>query len=62
MAIADELRVPFVSNFKVFQEKISLGMAEESLFVLDGHCNGRGYGLMAANVFNEIVREYYYEK
>lgn len=62
LAIADELRVPFVSNFKVFQEKISLGMAEESLFVLDGHCNGRGYGLMAANVFNEIVREYYYEK
>ena len=54
-AIADQLKLPFVHNDAVFQEKRAQGMTEQDLFVPDGHCNARGYGVMADNVFNKIA-------
>ncbi|MEI8011965.1 MAG: hypothetical protein WCI27_05725 [Candidatus Omnitrophota bacterium] len=53
--IANELRLPFVDNYSVFQKKMLQGAAEQDLFVPDGHCSAAGYGVMAENVFKKIV-------
>jgi hypothetical protein len=56
--IAHDLDVTFVDNYSIFQDKISQGMDRQDLFIADGHCNARGYGLMAENVFDKIVTGY----
>ncbi|MFH0753823.1 MAG: hypothetical protein V2A70_04595 [Candidatus Omnitrophota bacterium] len=53
--IAEEWHVPLVNNREVFQEKMKAGMVFKDLYSVDGHCNARGYGVMAENVYNKIV-------
>ncbi|MDD5308274.1 MAG: SGNH/GDSL hydrolase family protein [Deltaproteobacteria bacterium] len=55
--VSGERRVPFVDNQKSFQKKLDDGLRWEDLFVPDRHCNARGYGVMAANVYNKIMEE-----
>ena len=57
LEIGNELKLPFMDHYSVFQEKIGHGIAEQDLFTPDGHCNARGYGVMAENIFNKIVAE-----
>ncbi len=55
--VARRFNLPFIDNDSVFQAKIQQGVKEQDLFVYDGHCNARGYALMAENVFNKITGE-----
>ena len=54
--ICHELRLPLVDNYTVFRAKIMHGATEQDLFVPDSHCSVRGYGLMANNVFDAILK------
>ncbi len=55
--ISRKFQLPFIDNYAVFQERMAHGLVEQDLFVPDAHCNARGYGLMAENVFNKIIAE-----
>ena len=55
--IAKDLNVYFVDNNRVFQELLDTGVKHEDLFVPDNHCNAKGYGVMAMNIFNKIKEE-----
>jgi len=55
--IAKELNVYFVDNNRIFQELLDIGVKHEELFAPDNHCNAKGYGVMATNVFNKITEE-----
>lgn len=46
--------VSLVDNEKIFEENIKQEPAED-FFIEDGHCNGRGYGLIAQNVYNILA-------
>ncbi len=54
--VSRESGVPLVDNEKVFDQKLAGGAAREDLFVPDGHCNARGYGVMAANVYDAMIK------
>ncbi|MDD5730480.1 MAG: GDSL-type esterase/lipase family protein [Candidatus Omnitrophica bacterium] len=53
---ASQYGVPFVDNFRVF-ELLPKESRIKDYFALDIHCNARGYGLMAENVFKKIKEE-----
>jgi hypothetical protein len=55
--VAARLHVPLVNNERIFQEVINKGGKFEDYFIADGHCNSRGYQLMATNVYNKILEE-----
>lgn len=57
--IAIRFKIPFVDNEKIFREIIDKGAKTEDYFILDGHCNSRGYKVMATNVYNKIIEEKY---
>jgi len=50
--------IPFVNNEECF---IKAGALNDNYFVKDGHCNNKGYGLMAKNVFEKIISERIFE-
>jgi tetratricopeptide (TPR) repeat protein len=54
---AIRFKIPYVDNEKIFQEIIDRGGKTEDYFVVDGHCNSKGYKVMAANVYNKIIEE-----
>ena len=54
--VAVRFKIPLVDQEKIFQETKDQGTGDnEGYFVADGHCNNRGYKLMAVNVYNKIV-------
>lgn len=55
--IANELHISFVDNELLFREMLERGSRSEDFFVADGHCNARGYGIVAMNVYNKIMEE-----
>lgn len=57
--IAEDSNVSFVDNNRVFQEMLDRGAKREDLFESSsgGHCNAKGYGVMAMNIFNKIKEE-----
>jgi len=50
--IASNSDIPFINNVELF---CKLGEFQKSYFVPDGHCNNKGYGLMAKNLYNKII-------
>ncbi|MFH0753827.1 MAG: hypothetical protein V2A70_04615 [Candidatus Omnitrophota bacterium] len=55
MRVVMENNLQFLDYIKIFQDKISGGLKREDLFVPDGHCNDRGYGLMAESLYRKII-------
>ncbi|MCF7887199.1 MAG: tetratricopeptide repeat protein [Candidatus Omnitrophica bacterium] len=53
--IADDFNIPFVDNEKQFLQEMRIN--NNDFFVSDGHCNAKGYGLMAMNIYNVIIKE-----
>lgn len=47
--------LPFVDHASVFESLLAEGTARESLYSRDGHCNDRGYGVMAENLRKKIL-------
>ena len=54
--IARERQLPVVSNDQVFTRLQQGGVPREELFLPDRHCTDRGYGLMARNAAEVILR------
>ena len=53
--VALRFKIPLVDQGKVFQETKDPRTGDnEEYFVADGHCNSRGYKLMAVNLYNKI--------
>jgi len=57
--VAVRFNIPFVNNNWMFKKMIAAQGAkiDTEYFVPDGHCNGRGYKVMATNVYNKIIEE-----
>jgi lysophospholipase L1-like esterase len=55
--IAREFNIPFVDNNEIFHEIMDKDTMRRVFFIGDGHCNARGYGVMAMNVFRKIKEE-----
>ena len=56
--IARNKRVPFVDNYRSFQQLWKSGEKRENYFSSDdSHCNARGYGVIAGNVMQIIIEE-----
>jgi|GEM_PF-1357475 len=53
---AEDLCLPFVDNEKLFTEAFKADV-DRSYYAADGHCNWKGYQLMAKNVFEVVVNE-----
>ena len=56
--VANAHSIPFVDNFKVFK-KLLKREKKAVYFVEDGHCNSKGYGVMAKNIYNRLLEEKY---
>jgi tetratricopeptide (TPR) repeat protein len=54
--VAQKKGVPFVDQDRLFAEMWKRGEKREGYYVADGHCNAKGYGVMARNIYEEIVR------
>lgn len=52
--ISNKLNIPLVDNFKVFKEIEKSGNIKDFL-VPNGHCNAKGYGLIAENTYKILV-------
>lgn len=48
--------VIFVDNQKAFEELFLKSELSPSFFAPDGHCNEKGYGVIAHNVFSRIIK------
>lgn len=55
--ITIQLKIPFIDNEKIFQEIMIEGEKPDDYFVADGHCNSKGYRIMASNVYKKIFEE-----
>lgn len=55
--IAAEQHVPFVDQERLFQEMEERGEKLGDYFEPGGHCNARGYGVMATNIFDALTEE-----
>ena len=51
---AKQHNIPLVDNKKIFD---SLGTEKDNFFAPDGHCNAKGYKLMAQSIYNKILEE-----
>ena len=49
--LARDYFLPFVNNYQIFSELRN----RKDFFVPDGHCNAKGYGVMAENVYDKIM-------
>ncbi len=52
--VAREERVPIVRDQAHFQSLLESGTPFEALFVPDGHCNDRGYGVLAEQLYEGL--------
>ena len=60
--VAQEWSVPLVDHFQVFNDMWKTGKVDRYDFFENktgwgGHCNARGYGVMAENIFKKLVEE-----
>jgi len=53
--IAEDFNIAFVDNYRIFRGILSKGAEVGDFFVPDGHCNARGYEIMAMSLFNKIM-------
>lgn len=53
--LAMEYSLPFVNNCHIFGKLWNKGERKEDFFVPDGHCNAKGYEIMAKNIYDKIV-------
>jgi tetratricopeptide (TPR) repeat protein len=54
--VAEEYLIPFVDNCSLFNKLLKTERFEE-YFVPDSHCNAKGYGIMAQNIYDKIMEE-----
>ena len=54
-AFAKQIGALFVNNERVFEGLLKGGEKKEKYFVPDGHCNARGYGVIAKNIHGVMV-------
>lgn len=54
--IADNFSIPLVDNSSIFMIKLRTGKFDD-YFVGNGHCNAKGYDIIAENVFKVLFRE-----
>jgi tetratricopeptide (TPR) repeat protein len=47
----------FVDNYQIFREMWNRGFNRNDYFVTDGHCNSKGYAIMARNLYDKIIVE-----
>jgi lysophospholipase L1-like esterase len=52
--ISNKLNILLVDNFKVFKQ-IEQNGNKRDFFVSDGHCNAKGYGVIAENTYKTLV-------
>jgi len=55
-AFAGEIGALYVDNDSVFGALMKRGEKKEKYFVPDGHCNARGYGVVARNIYKAMVK------
>ncbi|MFA6321790.1 MAG: hypothetical protein WCY36_08065 [Candidatus Omnitrophota bacterium] len=55
--IALKFNIPFIDNNRIFQKILNKGEKGVVFFASDGHCNVKGYEVIAANIFNKIEEE-----
>jgi len=55
-AFAGEIGALYVDNERVFEKLFEGGEKKEKYFVPDGHCNARGYGVIANNIYKVMVQ------
>ncbi|MFA5090996.1 MAG: tetratricopeptide repeat protein [Candidatus Omnitrophota bacterium] len=55
--VAGSNSVPFISNYQLFYDLLKKGAQQKEYFSSDGHCNARGYKIMAGNIYDKIARE-----
>ena len=55
-SFASEIGVLYVDNESVFSGMMKRGEKKEKYFVPDGHCNARGYGVIAQNIYQAMVK------
>lgn len=53
--ISNKFNIPLVDNFMAFKEIERHGNIED-FFVPDKHCNDKGYGVIAQNIYNVLVK------
>ena len=54
--IAKRFRIPLVDNQLLFQKKL-IAQDNKDFFVADGHCNAKGYRIIAQNVYRILFKE-----
>jgi tetratricopeptide (TPR) repeat protein len=56
--LADRYRIPFIDIFSVFSNlRSSNNHKEEDYFAKDGHCNAKGYAVMAEEIYKVLMAE-----
>jgi hypothetical protein len=53
--IAEKHNLPLVRHEKTFEELLK-SCPRERFFIPDGHCTKEGYGVMAENIAQEILK------
>ncbi len=56
--IAEKNSIPFIDHCYIFKNLLSKEKVRmEDYFKPDTHCNEKGYGIMAENIYNKIIEE-----
>ncbi|MFA6217658.1 MAG: tetratricopeptide repeat protein [Candidatus Omnitrophota bacterium] len=53
--VAEKNSIPFVDNRRVFDALWEKGEKRGDYSVPDGHCNGKGYGVIANNIYEKLI-------
>jgi tetratricopeptide (TPR) repeat protein len=54
-AVALRNSIPFIDNDQTFKQMFSKGYRRNDYFVPNNHCNQKGYGIIAKNIYNKII-------
>jgi len=54
-AVAQRNNIPFVDNDQTFKQMFSKVYRRNDYFVPNNHCNQKGYGIIAKNIYNKII-------
>ncbi len=50
-------RVPLIDNFEIIEKRLKdTKIKREDLFAKDGHCNAKGYSIVAENVYDSLLK------
>jgi len=53
--VAEKYRVPLADNYLIFQRDL-VGRDKKEFFVADDHCNAQGYGIVAENICETLIK------